>query len=346
MKIKKNIIIIFAILLFISGCDRFFGKGNEYAPSITSKDIYTGEEGLYMEFFENAPPAEGFEDSVLPIGMRVYNKGAYDIKGGYLSVSLEKDYMELHEGSLKSINDKFDLSGEHITFDLNGKNIEHPEGEYDVVTLTARIKDLSESDPQSESHTSLISITSCYEYQTKAVETVCIDTDVYGFKKREKPCEVKKDGITLNSQGAPVAVTKIESEMLPDKDNPSIIKPRFMITVKNLGDGEVIKRDKAVVRGACSSEPIGREEWNNVNVMVYLSTMDDENKLDCDITNEQGKDDGIIILKQKEDKVRCVYEKGFDETKGVFSSPLYVILDYGYTDTISREVKIKRVLTH
>lgn len=338
----KKIIIILIILLFISGCE--VGK-KEYTPTITSKEIYTGKEALNMEFFENAPPKEIFENSVLPVGLRLYNKGAYDIKDGYLSIGLEKDYMELYAGSLKSISEEVNFRDpEHIQFDLKGKTIKHPDGEEEVITFNADTKDLSERDPQSESHRSLISITSCYKYQTKAVETVCIDTDVYGFKKREKPCEVEEKGITLSSQGAPVAVTKIESEMLPDKDNPSIIKPRFIITVKNLGKGEVVKKDS--IRAACSSEPVGHEEWNNINVKAYISTMDEENKLDCDITNEDAKDDGTIILKQKEDSIRCSYERGFEEKEGTFSSPLYILLDYGYTNSISREVKIKKVVTH
>jgi hypothetical protein len=348
MKVK-NIIIILIILLFVYGCK---GGNKEYTPTITSKDIYTGKEGLEMEFFENAPPKEIFENSFLPIGLKLYNKGAYDIgasgvnrgtKRGYLSISLEKDYMELNEDSLKSINEKVNFRGsEHIEFDLKGKNIEYPKGEEEVITFTANSKDLAKTDPQSEYHDSLISITACYKYQTKAVETVCIDTDVYGFKKRpeERPCDVKT--LTLSSQGAPVAVTKIESEMVPKKDNPSVIKPSFLITVKNIGNGEVVKENK--VEDACSSRPVNYTEWNNINVKAYISDMSEGNKLDCDMVNED--DEGTIILKQKQDIIRCSYEKGFDEKKGVFSSPLYIILDYGYTDTISREVRIKKVVTH
>lgn len=336
----KNMILVLVILLFISGC----GLGSkEYKPSITSKDIYTGKEGLNMEFFENSPPKEIFENSVLPIGLRLYNNGAYDIRNGYLSISLERDYMILSEVSLKSINEMVNFRDpEHITFDLKGKTIEHPKGDQEVITFSVETKDLGKSDPQSEYHDSLISITSCYEYQTKAVETVCIDTDVYGFKMREKACEVKT--LTLDSQGAPVAVTKIESEMLPSKEDTSIIKPRFVITVRNVGKGEVVK--KGMVEAACSSDPLGYKEWNNVNIKAYISNMDEENKLDCDITNDIDKEDGTIILKGGEDTIRCSYEKGFEDTKGTFSSPLYIILDYGYTDTISREVRIKKVLTH
>jgi len=327
------------ILLLVYGCK----KGGEYAPTITSRDIYSGKEGLIMEFFENVPPKETFENSILPIGLKLYNKGAYDIKNGYLSISLERDYMFLDEASLKSINENTNFrDSEHITFDLNGKKIEHPKGEEEVITFRAETKDLSKTDPRSEYHDSLVSITACYKYQTKAVETVCIDTDVYGFKAREKACEVET--LTLNSQGAPVAVTKIESEMLPSKEDTSVIKPRFVITVRNVGNGEVLK--SSVVEAACSSDPLGYKEWNNVNVQAYISTMDEENKLDCDITNEIDSKDGTIILKGREDTIRCSYEEGFKEEKGTFSSPLYIILDYGYTDTISREVRIKKVLTH
>lgn len=340
---------ILIILLFIYGCK---GGKKGYTPTITSKEIYTGKEGLEMEFFENAPPGEIFENSVLPIGLRLYNKGAYDIgesdvhrdtKRGYLSISAEKDYMEINEDSLKSINEQVNFrDAEHIQFDLKGKTIEHQKGEEEVITFSATTQDLAKTDPQSEYHDSLISITACYKYQTKAVETVCIDTDVYGFKKREKPCEVKTS--TLSSQGAPVAVTKIESEMVPDKDNPSVIKPRFIITVKNLGNGEVVKEDK--IEDVCSSKPVNYTEWNNINVKAYLSAIDEENKLDCDVIKGGSKDDGTIILKQKEDIIRCSYEEGFEETKGAFSSPLYILLDYGYTDTISREVRIRKVATH
>lgn len=337
----KDIIVGFMIivLLFASGCS----TGKKYEPSITSKDIYSGKEGLKMGFFENTPPKEIFENSIMPIGVTMYNGGAYDIKRGYLSIGLEKEYMDIEEGSLKSINERADFRDpEHIQFDLTGKTIENPYGEQEIISFNANTKELSGTDPQSEYHDSLVSITACYEYKTTAVETVCIDTDVYGFKKREKSCEVKT--LTLNSQGAPVAVTSIESEMVPSKDNPSIIKPRFLITVKNLGDGEVIKKERVVE--ACSSDPLSYKEWGNVNIKAYLSTQDEENKLDCDIVKDGEYDDGELVLKQKEDSIRCSYEKGLDETKGAFSSPLYILLEYGYTNTISKEVKIKKVLTH
>src|SRR3989338_3687683 len=91
------------VLLFLVGCS---GTTDKYTPSITSKDIYTGKDGLSMEFFENAPPKEIFEKGVLPIGIKLNNKGASNIENGYLSLGFEKEYITLNEDSLKSINDR------------------------------------------------------------------------------------------------------------------------------------------------------------------------------------------------------------------------------------------------
>ncbi len=320
----KKIMWILMILLLLYGCK----KGGKYTPTITSKDIYTGRDGLVMEFFDGAPPEEVFENGVLPIGIRLYNKGAHDIEEGYLSIMLEKKYMMADTNSLKSINQEVKFKDtEHITFELEGKGVVHPKGGQEVITFTASTKELDK-----ELYTSLVSIIACYDYQTRAVETICIDTDVYGLKEREKSCDAKKT-LTLSSQGAPVAVTKIESDMLPDKDNPSIIKPRFEITIKDLGNGRVI--GKEYVEAECSSGPV---EYNLINVKAYISTMDENNKLDCD-------NEGSLTLKRKEGSLVCVYEEGFNEDKGTYSSPLYIIMDYGYADSISRDVKIKNIVT-
>ena len=335
---RKGIWLILILLLLV-GCSIL--KKGEYAPTITSKDIYTGKEGLTMEFFENSPPDEVFENSPFPMSISLNNKGAYNIEGGYLSIGFEKEYMDIIEDSLISINDKVNFRDSKIRFDLKGKDIENVKGDKEVVTFNFKTKELSKTDPQSDLHTSLISVTSCYKYQTRAVETVCIDADVYGLKKREKSCEVKT--ISLDSQGGSVAVTKIESEMLPDSNNPSLIKPRFVITVKNLGNGQIIKGDDETIKRACSSDPIGYEDWNIVRAEVYLSTINEENKLDCDVTDPDLHNDGILNLKGNEDMIRCTYEDGFDEKKGSFSSPLHIILYYGYTDTVSKEVRIKKL---
>ncbi|MEA2037889.1 MAG: hypothetical protein U9O94_10365 [Nanoarchaeota archaeon] len=335
----RNILILFVLLLFLVGC-----KAKGPATSETIKGIHSGKDGLNMEFFENTPRKEVFERSVFPVAVRLYNEGAYDVVNGFLTISLEKDYIELIKDSVKSTLYERPrlIDDSHISLNLRGKSIEYPNGDQELISFNVKTKELSK-DSQSEYHDSLVAITSCYGYETNLVDTVCIDTDVFGFKQREKVCDSTKT-ITLRSQGAPVAVTKLESEMIPDEKNPNRIKPRFTITVKNLGKGEVVWKDK--VRAACYSESIDYKEWNRIDVRAYLSTKEESNKLDCDIIKEGLKDDGILNLRKREDIIRCTYENGYDENEGTFTAPLYITLSYGYTDTISGSVKIKKTKTN
>src|SRR3989338_7191762 len=323
--------IFFIVILLIAGCK---GTGKEYNPSITGEQIYSGKDGLIMEFLKDAPPGTAFDLSVIPIGLNLYNKGAFDINEGYLSIMLEKDYMELNTGSLRSINGKTSLQdSSKIGFELKGKQINLPNGDRDVITFTANTQELGERDRQSQLHDSFISITGCYGYKTTAAATVCIDSALFGLKKMEKTCEIKD--VNLNSQGAPIAVTKIQSEMVPDSEDPAIVKPRFVITIKNIGNGEAVKRDR--VRDACSSEAIGYKDWSKINAKVYLGGVSDDKLLKCDVAIEN---DGVVRLQNKEDTIRCSYEAGFDDSKGTFSTPIYVILEYGYSTTISKQIRI------
>src|SRR3989338_2258133 len=93
--IKKIMILI--VVLFILGCT---GQNKDSGP-ITDVDIYKGTEGLVMKFLENAPPDEIFEESLFGAGIELENRGAFNIENGYLSLGLEKDYMEIEEWPLK-----------------------------------------------------------------------------------------------------------------------------------------------------------------------------------------------------------------------------------------------------
>lgn len=330
----KKVMIMLVVLLFISGCKgngvtKFFKKGSDFNPATTSADLYKGSNGLTMSFLEKTPSAEIFEGGVLFIGAKLANEGAYDIDNGFLLLNLERDYMQLEQDSLRSLTDEVSfIDDNHMRFNVNGKSIEYPDGDYDVITFAADALPLSRLDPSSESYEAVVSLTSCYEYQTRAIETVCIDSDVYEFKKREKACKVEDK--SLSSQGAPIAVTKIESEMLPTRENTAIVKPIFIITINNVGGGKAVK--KRNIRDACFA---GTTEWDFIDIRAYLSTIEEANRLDCNIDE--------IKLEEGTGTVICTYEKGFSDDVGAFSSPLYIILDYGYTDTVFEKVKIKRI---
>ena len=310
MKPNKNIKMILLsvviLVLFISGC-----VSNPFVKPTTQDDLRTGRQGILMEFLTNAPPSETYEDYPFQIGVMLKNIGAYDIKEGFVSFTIEEGYMEL-----------MNQNDEVVRFSLKGKSVSLPTGDQLVKIIKVKTKKIDE---QSEKHDSTILANVCYKYQTKKDITTCIDTDVYNLKKMQKVCIVRD--ITLTPQGAPVAITKIESEMLPAEDD-NLIKPSFKIYIKNVGNGEVI--DKGKISEVCSSEPLEHKELNTVDIKVMLSN----EELECKPIP--------LKLKGEGDVVRCVLEKGVPKDRATYTAPLTIELNYGYTYSISKKIMIKK----
>lgn len=303
---KTILPIIIILVLFMSGCIT-----NPFIKTTTQDDLRTGSQGILMEFLTNAPSSETYEDYPFQIGVILKNVGAYDIKNGFISFTIEEDYMEL-----------INQNDEVVRFSLKGKSISLPTGDQLIKIIKAKTKKIDE---QSEKHESTILANVCYQYQTKKDITICIDTDIHNLKKMQKVCLIKD--ITLTPQGAPVAITKIESEMLPAEDD-NLIKPAFKIQIKNVGNGEVIDKDK--ISDVCSSEPLEHKELNIVDIKVMLSN----EELECKPEP--------LKLKANEDEVRCILEKGIPKDRATYTSPLTIELDYGYTYSISTKVVIRK----
>ncbi len=325
MKAKTSIIFLF--VLFIIGC------GRESHP-ITDVDIYRGTDGLTIEFIGNTPPDEVFENTPFPFGIKLVNEGAYNIADGYITFSLEEDYLLLDENSMNSLGDRVRWEGSkpQIRFSLNGKSIEVAEGEEEIITLRGEAKKLEEL---SQIHESSILTTACYGYETNLVATVCVDTDLYDLKKIVKPCEIKD--LRFSNQGAPVAITGIEVKMVP-MDTPSRIRPQFLINIENKGDGLVTKRSDEIISRACSQNPLNYSDFGIVDINVFLGG--ERKQLNCNIANNQNS--GVVKLRDNRGIARCILEEGIDEREGTYASPLSVELDYGYTYTISRNIIIKK----
>lgn len=311
---KTIIIATLLVVLFIVGCK---GGGREEHVIVT-RDIYKGTNGLVVEILPMSK--EVFEESPFRMDVRIKNEGASNIDRGYLTLGLETDFIRLNEWALRSPLIGH-VSEEQVEFNLEGKSTLNPEGSQGIVAISLASKKIEK---MRERHTSTMLLTGCYGYKTKLSESVCIDTDVLGIRTVEKACEVEDK--TLQSQGAPIAITKVEVDMLPHEDR---IKPQFLIHIENKGGGEVIKTD--VVKAACSGEPISYENFNVIKVNVHLF----EKQLTCTPS--------LAKLKEKKDEIRCVLEEGIGKDVGTHAETLNVELDYGYTQTISTTVDIKKL---
>ncbi len=347
---KKTTLIFFVLLLFILGCNSLSRK--------TTKDIdlHIGFDGLILEFVKNTPPLKIFEGETFPVVLKVKNSGAYSIRNNeetkeeaILSLGVERDYTKsvklLSGARIKPVTlDEPDskIIDNAASFTLESKSKINLKGEEEIISYNV---EAGKIDPQSEAHPSSVTANLCYPYQTKLETAVCIEPDISGLRPGRRVCKVQ-DLIFSQGQGAPIAVTKIEVNMLPtlakaqDSQNEKMnIRPHFLIYIENKGKGTVIAKEE--VKNFCTKSKTSHENLNKIYVKASLADL----QLDCGI-KEKEKKETYIKLKDNKELVRCVVkeEDSIEGTKDAYLSPLNIELNYGYSDSISANYFIQKVL--
>lgn len=303
--------------------------------------VHVGTVGLETRFLQNAPPAEitmPAEGQKMPFqaGINLENKGAYDIKEGYLLLAVERNYMEISGWQLAS-NERFTqigASGEKLQFKLKGRSEIEPVGETDAIFANI---DALPLEKQSVTHKSSISATICYDYETTATAGVCIDPDVYNLKPTVKACTVSDISLS-GGQGGPISVDKVDVSMLPngEEGDQKTISPQFVVHISNKGEGIAFRQDK--IRDACSSNALKAEEINTITVsdISFSGYSLQGDHFDCNPTQ--------VKLRGTDDKFVCRVKKGVISDKaGTYSTSLQITLKYGYSQSISKDITINRI---
>ena len=356
-RINKKILLLFLAGIFLLGCNTTTSNNSN------NKDVtFTGTDGITAEFAANAPAKTVFENSYFPILIRIRNQGAYSIPKdpadmqGLITIGREKDYVPILEIKEESrLAKSSGPSDNEMTFFIDGRSQINPNGDEWVASLKAKTSKL---DAQSERRISTITANLCYPYKTVLSTTVCIDPDIEGIRPGKKVCKVAAQPFA-NGQGAPLAITKVESSMLPDTDN-NVIKPQFIIYIENKGRGNPV--NLAGFRNACRNDfdvndPINNR-WNVATLSAFTADNTGKVQLVC-CPNRLGycpdndKDPvnidnfaGFIRLKDNKDFVRCTFRNGIPKGFDAYTSPLSVEIDYGYVQTISTNFIIQKPLKY
>ncbi len=246
-----------------------------------------------------------FQNSPFSMTFDLTNEGAAPIDDGVISINAEQDLVI--------------VQGERVrTFTLEGKRPENIKGDQTLESIQLRSKALP---PQTEIVTTQLGATFCYPYSTHAELTTCIDTDIFN-RATTKACKTQSQ--TFSGQGGPVSVSKIEPSLTPH-DDTSKIRVEYLITVRNLGTGQVF--DEAQSAEACT--PGVTPEWNKVGIRAFLG----DQQLTCK---------EFVTLENKETTLRCDVPGGIAKSAGTYTTTLTVDLSYGYTFTVNKPVQIKR----
>jgi len=306
----KIFLICVLIVLFTASCSKSDSTETRYNP-------YTGDKGMTISFAKGSLPQEIYEGNALNLIVDAKNEGASEINGGIVLLGYEQEVFEAD----KTLQ----------TVDLYGRSAVITKGEEKFANFRMKAKKLP---PQVEVIESLMSATSCYNYKTNFAQEVCVDTDPLNQRIGEKNCQAKD--ISSSGQGAPVAITKVQVEMLPH-DDETRIKPSFKIRIDNKGKGLLFNKDK--IEDACSSTGIEKDDINTL--YVTKAVLSNNYALDCK-PKRMGYGAGFVKLVEGEFEIRCTYEEGIPKETTPFIAPLRIELEYGYTDTITGKIKVKK----
>lgn len=248
------------------------------------------------------------------------NTGAWNIEDGWYTW-IEDPFLKL-------------LGARQSNFAIEGKSQYNPVGGFNASTrLKFQSLDLLK---QMESYSSSLIFQACYPYRTWASVPVCVDPDIRGFSKN-KPCKAEPV-VLAGGQGAPVAITRVETIMVPTPDGK--VRPSFAVFVQNLGYGGVVRESD--VELACSSGKDMSREKLMPFADVYVELQ--EQPLKClPVDKETGRSAARIEAGVETTFVCSDPNMIYDMSAGTFSTVLTVELRYGYVNTAVFPVKVSQL---
>ncbi len=236
------------------------------------------------------------------------NRGVFDIDGGTFNFIFDNRFFTAP-----------DAKG---VLALERKSVYNPRGGDVRKVLQLRNIGMPE---QFEFYSSPVIFQACYAYQTRASVPVCIDPDVLNLNSK-KVCVPEVKSLS-GGQGAPVAITRVETLMGPSGDD---VVPSFIIHLQNVGNGQIVDVDG--IGAACGSDISDRSVLSSVAV---VSAKLQDKDLVCSPLP--------VSFRSGEARVSCMTDDSYGLTQGTFSTVLSVQVDYGYVQSASFPVNVKRV---
>jgi len=328
---KKSILIVVLIILSISGCRRAdIDEPREF-------NYRTGTEGLYLKLPTNMPTEVYENDQDVRFIVEVRNRGAFpqsdevdDFYGKLWMGGYDDRILQIYPRLGSSVYQGVDLDG----YNLEGKSVYNRDGGYDAVEFQMDVGDLPPGMPY---YRPRIIMTASYLYKTMANPMICVDPEPRSTRVREKVCEIGdysalgsgggsgrggSVGAGLGSQGAPIAVTRVEE----DVTGTDIL---FKIYIQNVGGGLVI------LESDIDNNPNEGYDWRDMN-MIRIEDIKVGNVRMTECRPAIGRD---VELIDERGYIFCRVDKSIAKGKA-YVTPLNIILSYGYTTSIERDIEI------
>jgi hypothetical protein len=166
--------------------------------------------------------------------------------------------------------------------------------------------------------------------QTYAILTKPLLIPWYALKKthfrfKDKKSRIVSD-ISLSSQGAPIAVTKVETITTGERI-------QFKMTVKNVGKGTII--DTGV---SCSPYAVKGVQRHQLDLITISSVKISDMDLECNSPEQK------VRLIDGTGFFTCSLEKSkLPQQQSAFTTPLDITLSYLYKETAEKPIIINKI---
>ncbi len=260
----------------------------------------TGTDGIKINFMADNPPSEVFSNQELSVIVEYSNKGAYDVNN--LRVYLMGyDKSILFGSPVQSTN----------SIAIEGKNQYATQGsQTSYISWKTRVN----SPQQVDSFKQDLTATACYHYQTIATPTICVDPKK-GSLVSSNSCKFTVQDLGSN-QGGPIAVTSVTQKTTDTKVYLEIV-------FENKGGGTVFS-------SSSSDNCYNNIDIRDIDTLNWIKVSTPSSSFVC----------------KPEGKLRLTNGKGFAICEGglsgqsYFVTPLNIVLDYNYRQSISKTISI------
>ncbi|MBW2974928.1 hypothetical protein KY366_04385 [Candidatus Woesearchaeota archaeon] len=322
-KMQKRVLIAVLVVLIIavSGCRR------ASVDEPTEYNYRTGTEGLTLSFPSHTP-TQIYENDNVNLMVEIRNSGAFPLTADEKGEFEGKIWIGGYDRGILTIEPESGQSADLNEDELEGKSSYNKDGGFSAVEFNMDAKNLPQGMPYYKPR---IIVTASYFYKTLANPMICVDPEPRSTRVREKVCNVgdysasgagsgKGVGSGLGSQGAPIAVTKIEEDVTSN----DIL---FKIYIQNSGNGLVISKDDI------GTDPNMGYDWRDINKVV-IESIKVGNK---PMTNCRPKD--VVQLTDGKGYIFCTLSKS-QVGEDAYVTPLNIQLSYGYTTSIEKDIEI------
>lgn len=289
MKTRKLIILL---LLVLASCS---------FQQSTKSDI-TGTEGLKITLAKL--PTELFVGQGVEIPITLENIGASKVENGILVLSGYDDNV-VHFNSVPKITG----------INLDGRSEFVSQGAKTTKIFTISSLTL----PSAKENKQTFEVFACYQYKTAASPVVCINPMSQFEEEVVKGSCDFVDAQISSSQGAPIAITKVETWYFSDQK-----EVEFKIYAKDVSGKGIVLDKQSYDKFCLGTEQLTKENLDVVNFEVYMSG----EKLICYSGTGEEQIDKFALSKADAPAIRC--RAAINPKQPAYTTPISIYLSYGY----------------